>query len=167
VIAVGERSEKMNMIRWEPTRRGLPPFRSFRTEVDRVFDDFFQGWSPPWQSHEAGETDRRFMPSVNLKETDGEFIVTAEVPGIPKEGLDVTMTEDSVTLKGERREEKETQEEGYLYRETAHGSFQRVIQLPGAISSEKAKAALKDGVLTLTLPKSESSKPKEIKVEVH
>jgi HSP20 family protein len=132
-----------------------------------MFDGFFGNRLSPWKPGELGLTDRPFTPSVDLKETDNEFIVTAEVPGVPKEGLDVTITEGAVTLKGERREEKENNEEGYRFKETSYGAFHRVIPLPGEVLAEKAKAALKDGVLTLTLPKSEHSKPRAIQIDVH
>jgi HSP20 family protein len=156
---------RMALIKWESRGKELSPFRSLREEVDRVFDDFFRGWPSPWR---AGwpTAEQEFVPTVSLKETEKEFVLTAEVPGISKEGLDVAITEDSVTIKGERKEEKETREESYHYKESTYGTFERVIPLPSAILADKAKAKLKDGVLSLTLPKSEVSKIKEIKVKV-
>jgi HSP20 family protein len=107
-----------------------------------------------------------FFPAVNLKETENEYVITAEVPGLKKGELDVNVGEDNVTLKGERKEEKEEKKENYHYKEAVYGAFERVIPLPGTIKSAEAKAQLKDGVLTLTLPKAEATKKKEIKVKV-
>ena len=155
----------MALIRWEPRSRQLDPFRNLREEVDRIFDDFFRSWSRPWSGW-LEPTRAGFVPSVDLKETDEEFIITAEVPGVSKDELDVTITEDSVTLRGERREEKEHKEGDYHYRETSYGSFQRVIPLPGEVVADKAKAKLKDGVLTLVLPKAQPARSKGVQIEV-
>ncbi len=156
----------MALIRWEPKSQELEPFRSLRQEVDRIFDDFFRGWSRPWTSGWLTPMEGGFTPSVDLKETDKEFVLTAEVPGVSKDELDVTITEDSVTLRGERRQEKEEKNENYHYRETTYGAFQRVIPLPGEVVAEKAKAKLKDGVLTLVLPKAQPSKAKGVQVKI-
>ena len=155
----------MALIKWEPKGRELSPFRSLREEVDRVFEDFFRGWPSPWRAGWPA-VEREFVPNVSLKETDKEFVLTAEVPGISKDELDVAISEDSVTIKGERKEEKEKREANYHCRESSYGAFERVIPLPSTVVADKAKAKLKDGVLSLTLPKSEVSKVKETKVKV-
>jgi len=103
---------------------------------------------------------------VDLKETEKEFVLTAEVPGMQKDQLDVNIMEESVTIRGERQEEKETKEQSYYYKESSYGSFQRVVPLPARILADKAKAKLKDGVLTLNLPKAEPSKSKAVKIKV-
>ncbi|GAB4266748.1 MAG: Hsp20/alpha crystallin family protein [Deferrisomatales bacterium] len=157
----------MALIPWEPRRRGLEPFRGLREEVDRIFDEFFRGWGgPPWAGRGVAPWSAGFYPSVDLKESENELVLTAEVPGLSKEELDVTIAEDSVTLRGERKEEKEREGESYHYREAAYGAFERVIPLPVEVKAEKAQAKLRNGVLTLTLPKAEPSKRKQIKVEV-
>ncbi|RMG96386.1 MAG: Hsp20/alpha crystallin family protein [Candidatus Dadabacteria bacterium] len=156
----------MALIKWEPKSKQVDPFRSLRQEVDRIFDDFFRSWSRPWGAGLPALAEGGFVPSVDLKETDKEFVLTAEVPGVSKDELDVTITEDSVTIRGERKAEKEEKNENYHYRETAYGSFQRVVPLPAEVVPDKAKAKLKDGVLTLTLPKAEPAKPKGVKVKV-
>jgi HSP20 family protein len=103
---------------------------------------------------------------VNLKESERELVVTAEVPGLSRDELEVTITEDAVTLKGERREDQEAKEEDYHCKETAYGAFERVIPLPAQIKANEARARLKDGVLTLALPKIEGAKRKQVKVRV-
>jgi HSP20 family protein len=147
--------------------RGLEPFRGLRDEVDRLFEDFFRGWGrSPWVGRGLVTAGQEFLPSVDLREGVQEFTVTAEIPGLSKEELNVTITEDSVTLKGERKEESEKEKASYHYKETAYGAFQRVIPLPAKIKPDEAKARLKDGVLTLTLPKAEASKGKQVTVTV-
>jgi HSP20 family protein len=155
----------MALVKWEP-RSELEPVRSLRQEVDRLFEDFFRGWPKPWSTGWLAPAEGAFAPSIDLRETDKELILTAEVPGLQKEDVDVNIMEQSVTIRGERKQEKETKEQNYHYRETSFGSFQRVIPLPAPIVADKAKAKLKDGVLTLTLPKAEPSKPRGVKVKV-
>jgi HSP20 family protein len=163
----------MALVKWEPKRRELEPLRGLRDEVDRLFDEFFRGWPRPFASAWPGarwpqpeEAQGGFFPVVNLKETNDEFVLTAELPGVEKNELTISLTEDSVVLKGERKEEKETKEENYHYREASYGSFERAVSLPGSIKPSEATATLKDGVLTLTLPKAEETKKKEIRIEV-
>ncbi len=153
----------MSLIRWEPQTRALDPFHGLRDEVDRLFEDFFRGVPSPWR--EAGGSETR-VPSVDLKETDDAFVLTAELPGVGKDELDLTVAEDRVTLSGERRREDEKKGENYHYRETIYGRFQRVVPLPDRILADKAEARLKDGVLTLTLPKAEPARTREVKVEI-
>lgn len=155
----------MALVKWEP-RRELEPVRSLRQEVDRLFEDFFRGWPKPWSSGWFAPAEGAFTPSIDLRETEKDFILTAEVPGLQKEDVDVNIMEQSVTIRGERKQEKETKEQDYHYRETSFGSFQRVVPLPAPIKADEARAKLKDGVLTLTLPKAEPSKPRGVKVKV-
>jgi HSP20 family protein len=155
----------MALIKWEP-RREMEPLRSLRDEVDRLFDSFFRGWPRPWSGESLLPGLGEFAPSIDLKEDDKELVLTAELPGIAKENLDVNITEDSVTIKGERKEDKEEQAKGYHFRESSYGSFHRVIPLPVEVVADKATAKLKDGVLTLNLPKSKASKRKGVQIKV-
>ncbi len=156
----------MALIKSEPRRGELAPVHSLRQEVDRLFDAFFRGWPRPWSSGGVPLEPGAFAPNVDLKETDKEFVLTAEMPGMRKDDVDVNILEQSITIRGERKEEKESKELDYHYRESAYGSFQRVIPLPSPIVAGKATARLKDGILTLNLPKAEPSKPKGIKIKV-
>jgi HSP20 family protein len=155
----------MALIQWEP-RRELEPFRGLREEVDRLFESFFRGWPGRWSTQGTVSSEGKFVPSVNLKENDKEFVLTAELPGLQKDELDVNITDDAVAIKGERKEEKEQKEKSYYFKESSHGTFQRVIPLPDKVEAEKAKAKLKDGVLTLTLPKAEPSKRNAVQIDV-
>jgi HSP20 family protein len=156
----------MALVKWEPRFGELEPVRSLRQEVDRLFEDFFRGWPKPWTGGWPVQEEGTFAPVVDLKETEKEFLLTAEVPGMQRDDLDVNILAESITIRGERKQEKETKEQNYYYKESSHGSFQRVIPLPAPILAEKAKAKLKDGVLSLTLPKAEPSKSKAIKIKV-
>jgi len=156
----------MALIKWEPRQGELEPVRGLRQEVDRLFDDFFRGWPRPWSGGWLTSETGAFAPNVDLKETDKEFVLTAELPGMRKDDIDVNILEQSVTIRGERAERKETKEQNYHYRESSYGSFQRVIPLPSPIVADQAKAALKDGLLTLSLPKAAPSKPKGVKIKV-
>jgi len=156
----------MALVKWEPRFGELEPVRSLRQEVDRLFEDFFRGWPKPWTGGWLTPGEGGFSPVVDLKETEKEFLLTAEVPGIQKDELDVQIMDESVTIRGERREEKETKEQSYHYKESSYGSFQRVVPLPARILADKAKAKMKDGVLTLTLPKAEPAKSRAVKIKV-
>jgi len=156
----------MALIKWEPRRGELEPVRSLRQEVDRLFEDFFRGWPRPWTGGLFAAGEGGGAPKVDLKEGEKELILSAEVPGLQKEEIGINIAEDSVTISGERKSEKETKEEGYYYRESSQGAFHRVVPLPCPILADKAKATLKDGVLTLTLPKAAPSKTRSVKIKV-
>jgi HSP20 family protein len=123
--------------------------RSFRQEMDRMFDEFFKGAAlTPWRSE---WTD--FDPRIDVVETETEVKVTAELPGLDAEDVDVTLSHGMLTLKGEKRQEHEEKGEGYYHSERSYGSFQRSISLPSTVEADEAKAAFEKGVLTVTFPK--------------
>jgi len=137
-------------------------------DMDRMFEDFFGrtwlrpfgAWSRPLATEYAA-----MLPKVDVLDRDDEVIVRAEVPGMEKDELDISISGNMLTLKGEtRREEKE--EKGDYYRcEMSHGAFARTLVLPAEVDESRAKANLKDGVLELKLPKMEKSKRRAIKIE--
>jgi HSP20 family protein len=144
--------------------RALSPFE----EMERMFEGFFpRGWMRPWRFEWPAwpELAEARLPSVDVIDRDDEVLVRAELPGVDKKDLDVSMTEDTVTIKGTtQREEKE--EKGDYYRhEIARGAFARTVTLPAEVDGTRAKAAFKDGVLELVLPKREKAKRHSIKVE--
>ena len=165
----------MALIRWEPKQEFFT-FRELRSEVDRLFDEFFQAWARPprvglWalpQGERMPAVGVGSAPHVDLRETKTEFVLTAELPGLGREELEISLTGDSVTLKGEHRRESEGhgKQPSHRYRQIAYGSFQRVISLPGEIDPRAAKARLTEGVLTLTLPKAERRRHRPVTVEV-
>jgi len=105
------------------------------------------------------------IPTVDVKETDKEITVIAEMPGINKEDIDIDIHEDRVEIRAETKEEKKEEKEGYIYKERREGSFYRSLALPASVNAAKAKATYKDGVLTLALPKSKETKKTKIKIE--
>jgi len=147
--------------------RALSPFE----EMERLFEGYFpRGWSRPfhWERPSWGELAAPFegkMPRVDIVDHDDELVVKAELPGVDKKDLDISMTENTVTIKGSTsREEKE--EKGDYYRsEMSRGSYSRTLALPSDVEADKAKAKFKDGVLELTLPKLKKAKRRSVKVE--
>jgi len=152
----------MSMVKWSP----LKELEDMRRDMDRLFDEFFvpvsrrrRGWPG---TTEAGV----IVPNVEIYSRKDEIVVRAEVPGLKKEDIDLTIAEDSLILKGEMKKEEEVKEEAYYTKEISYGSLARTISLPVAVQSEKAKASFKDGVLEIVLPKKEEARPREIKIEV-
>jgi HSP20 family protein len=148
----------MSIMRWKPGRELI----GIREEMNRLFDDFFTGFP----ERRRGLLEGEWLPSVNISETDNSVVVTAELPGVKQEDVDITIVNDVLTLKGEKKEEKEEKKENYHRIERRFGSFQRTINLPTGVQADKAKATCKDGVLTITVPKSEEARPKTIKINV-
>lgn len=146
----------MALVKWEPFE-GLTRFRQ---EIDRLFEDFF-GTTPLMR----GNGNQVWEPAVEIAETDDALVVKAQVPGVKKEQLHLSVTDNMLTLSGEMKEEEEKQEKNYYRREIRYGAFQRTIPLPVAVKSDQAKAQLKEGILEVTLPKSEQVKRKEIAIE--
>jgi len=149
----------MSLIKWRPERDLI----SIREEMNRLFDDFFSSWLPV---RRRGLLEGEWSPSVDIAETDENIVVKAELPGIKQDDVDITITNDVLTLKGEKKEEKEIKRENYHRIERSYGGFQRSISLPTGVQADKAKASYRDGVLTITVPKVEEAKPKSIKINV-
>ena len=107
-----------------------------------------------------------FSPSVDVRETDKEIVVSAEIPGMEEKDIQVELAADGLTIRGEKRTETEDKKEGYVRKETSYGSFHRFIPLPAEVQAAKASAELKKGVLTVTLPKTPEAKAKRKKIEI-
>ena len=130
------------------------PFASFQKEMNKLFDDFFGGFDlTPWP-HSEGRLAATFTPRVDVSETDKEIKVSAELPGMDEKDLDVSLTRDTLTIKGEKKEEKEDKGKDYYRMERSYGSFVRSIPLPFDIDTDKVQATFKKGVLQVVLPKS-------------
>ena len=147
--------------------RALSPF----DEMDRLFESFFpRGWARPfrWERPSWGEMMAPLegrQPRIDVLDQDERILVRAEVPGVDKKDLDISTTENTVTIRGTSHHE-EKEEKGEYYRcEISRGEFSRTVALPGEIDGTKAKATFKDGVLELSLPKVAKSKRHAIKVE--
>jgi HSP20 family protein len=148
----------MSLMRWRPTRDLV----GIREEMNRLFDSFFNGLP----ERRRGLLEGEWAPSIDVAETDDEVVVTAELPGVKQEDVDITVAEDVLTLKGTKKEEKEIKKENYHRIERSYGSFQRSVSLPAGVQANEAKATYKNGVLHVTIPKAEETKPKQIKIDV-
>jgi HSP20 family protein len=144
----------------------LTPWRPFgelsslRREMDRLWENFF-GERPL-----ARMWEREWAPSLDMSESKDNFVVKAEVPGIDAKDIDISLTGDVLTIRGEKKQEKEEREEDYHLIERSHGSFSRSVRLPAEVESNKIRASYKNGILNITLPKSEKVKAKEVKIKV-
>ena len=126
-----------------------------------LFDSFFDDWKMP----SLFSADDTWSPAFDIKETDKEYLITAELPGMDIKDVDVTLTEGVLSVKGEKKHEKEDKGENYHRIERRYGSFHRSFRIPGKVEAEKIDASYKDGILKLTLPKSEGSETKKIEVK--
>jgi HSP20 family protein len=147
----------MALIKWEPSES----LATLRREVDRLFEDFFDGGSRHFWGHGTA-------PAVEVCDTKDAVVVKAQVPGVSKDQLQVDITDDTLTLKGARKEEEKQEDKNFYRREFHYGAFTRTMALPMAVQADKATAQLKDGVLEITLPKSASAqaKVKQIPIQV-
>lgn len=141
------------------------PFYSLQRQMNSLFHDFFTGFDIAPRGFASGASGA-FMPSIDVKESDKEFTIRAELPGVEEKDIEVTVTSDAVTIKGEKKEEKEDKGKNYYYMERSYGSFNRVIPLSTETEANKAEAGFKNGVLNITIPKSQSAKAKETKVPI-
>jgi HSP20 family protein len=142
-----------NLIRWEPAR----DFMTLREAMDHLFDDAFtrplsirDGWS---------------VPAIDMYQTDEELVVKASIPGYKAENVQISVTGDVLTLRGEVKQEDEKKEKAWHIREQRWGSFERSVALPTQVVADKAKAEFENGILIVTLPKAEEVKPKTITVK--
>ena len=143
------------LTRWEPFRGAT----TLQDQVNRLFNDVFEG-----QGGESSLT--AWAPAVDIYETEYELVVKADLPDIKPEELDIRVENNILTIRGERKFEKQVNENNYLRVERAYGSFSRSFSLANSVNSEAIKADYQNGVLTLSIPKREEAKPKQIKVNV-
>lgn len=147
----------MAIQRWEP----FAHLRRIEEEMDRVWPHTFRSFRIlPW--YRSGNGNGNGNVPIDAYYTDDALVVRATIPGFKAEDVDLTVTGDRLVLKGEVKGEKETKEERYLIRESRSASFHRSLALPKGLKTEKAEAAYEDGVLTVTIPKTE-----EVKAETH
>ena len=148
----------MALIRWDPFRE----MSALQERMNRLFSDVRA--QAPVRGEEIVQG--AWIPAVDIFETNEAIVLKAELTGIPAQDISVEVKDNTLTLKGEKKFEKEVKEENYHRVERSYGSFQRAFTLPGTIHQEKVKAKFKDGILEITLPKVEEAKPKQVKVEI-
>lgn len=144
-----------NLIRWEPAREMM----TLREAMDRLFDDAFtrplsirDGWSMS-------------APAIDMYQTENDVVVKASIPGMKAEDVQINITGDVLTLKGEVNQEEERNDKAWHIREQRFGSFERSVALPTSVRTDKAEAVFENGILTITLPKAEEVKPKTINIK--
>jgi HSP20 family protein len=143
------------LTRWEPFRGAT----SLQEQVNRLFNDVFER-----QGEESSLT--AWAPAVDIYETEHELVVKADLPEVDPKDLDIRVENNILTIRGERKFEKKVNEDNYLRVERAYGSFARSFTLANTVNSDAIKAEYQNGVLTLSIPKKEEAKPKQIKVNV-
>ncbi|HSW58666.1 MAG TPA: Hsp20/alpha crystallin family protein [Dehalococcoidales bacterium] len=146
----------MTMQRWEPFREMM----TLRNAMDKLFEDSFVR-----PASLVIDVEGRGAIPLDVYQTSNELVVKASLPGYKPEEVDISITGDILTIKGEHKEEKETKEGEYFLKERRYGSFTRTVTIPVEVKSEKSEATFENGVLTLTLPRAEEAKPKQIKIK--
>jgi HSP20 family protein len=148
----------MNLVRWDPFRE----LEDVSTRLNRLFNQPF-GRRP---MEDEGSLMAEWAPAVDVQETDGEYLIKADLPDVKKEDVHVELQDGMLCLRGERRQEKEEKGKKFHRIERAYGQFERRLALPSEVDPRKVAAEFKDGVLNVHLPKSASAKPKAIEVKV-
>lgn len=152
----------MALTRWNPTTDITRDLDTMQKRMNRLFNDFFGG--------REGDGDELMLgswhPAVDVVEHDESFVIEAELPGMKKDDIKISIANDVLTVRGEKKFEKEDKKKNYHRTERAYGSFSRTFPLPGNVKPDKVDAEFNNGVLTVTIPKSEEAKPKQIDVRV-
>ena len=160
---------KVHEIQKAKPARALSPLQEIERMMERMFEGFPPGWLPSrWERPVWRELAAPFegkMPTVDVVDREDEVVVRAELPGVEKKDLDVTMSDNTVTIKGSVKHEEKEEKGDYYRREISEGSYARTVMLPAEVDGSKAKAQFKDGMLELTLPKLEKAKRRSITVE--
>jgi len=146
----------MAISRWDPFR----DLSVLQERMNRLFEDAGRGY----RGDEAAAT-TTWSPAVDIYETENEIMVKAELPGIDRKDIVLNLDNNVLTLKGERKFEKETRQENYHRIERSYGAFSRAFSIPAIVDEEKIRADYKDGILKIALPKKEQVKPKQIKID--
>ncbi|RPJ31805.1 MAG: Hsp20/alpha crystallin family protein [Planctomycetaceae bacterium] len=154
----------MAIVRFRPFSQAVDSFRDFgdmQAEVNRLFDNFL---GRPAQ--QPGSMERVWAPAVDMYETKDALMVAAELPGLDEKDIHLSIIGDVLSVRGERQWNQEVKQESYYRGERWYGKFERSLPLPMPVQADKVTAQYRDGVLTITLPKVEEIRPKEIKIDV-
>ena len=150
----------MAIVRWEPFRE----LATLQNEMNRLFNSAFD--APATGPGNGGSTLRRWMPAMDLVETDDHFVLRADLPGLSEDDVKIEVEDGVLTLSGERRAEHESSKEGYHRVERAFGAFSRSLSLPRGVEPEAVSANFDRGVLEVRIPKPEERKPRRISIDV-
>jgi HSP20 family protein len=144
----------MALVRWDPGRE----LDSLQSDMNRLFDSFFGGRTP------TGVGNRRWMPAMDLVETDETLILRADLPGLGKDDVEIEVKDNVLTVSGERKTEHEEKAEGFYRAERAFGRFSRSLSLPEGIDADRVSASFDRGVLEVKIPKPEERKPHRVQI---
>jgi HSP20 family protein len=150
----------MALVRWEPVRE----LTSIQNEMNRLFNTFFD--TPTTGSGGNGNTLRRWIPAMDLVESDEHFVLKADLPGLTEADVNVEVEDNVLTISGDRKAEHEDKREGYVRVERAFGAFRRSLTLPEGIDPEAVQASFENGVLEVRIPKPEERKPRKVAIQV-
>ncbi|MBV9311432.1 MAG: Hsp20/alpha crystallin family protein [Solirubrobacterales bacterium] len=150
----------MALIRWEPARE----LNTIQSEMNRLFNTFFE--TTPGQGGNGGGALRRWIPPMDLVETENDFVLRADLPGLNESDVNIELEDNVLTVSGERKAEHEERKEGYYRVERASGSFSRSLTLPEGVNPEAVKASFDRGVLEVRIPKPEERKPRKVAISV-
>jgi len=152
-------------MRWNPVHeldRWPADFVGVQRDINRLFDNFFHSGSPVEETMAASY----FAPAVDIAEQENEYVVKVELPGVTKDDVKISVESSTLTIKGEKKQDKEEKSKDFHRVERSYGSFQRSFTLPSTVKNDKIDAVFNNGILTITMPKSEEAKPKLIEVKV-
>ena len=154
---------KASIVRRQPRRSSALVRDPFYSEIDRLFTEFVRPNS--LLGHWVGEGLRdAWVPPVDVRETDNSYVFAAELPGLTKDDVEITLEDNLLTLSGERELGEKSEDENYHRVERSHGKFSRSFSLPSQVDNSKVAASFQDGVLTIEVPKSEQAKPRKIEI---
>ncbi len=150
----------MALIRWEPARE----LNTIQQEMNRLFNTFFD--APVSGGGNGGSALRRWIPAMDVVETDDTFVLRADLPGLSESDVNIELEDNVLTISGERKSEHEERKEGYYRVERASGSFSRSLTLPEGVDPEAVRASFDRGVLEVRIPKPEERKPRKVAISV-
>ncbi|MEJ2052311.1 MAG: Hsp20/alpha crystallin family protein [Calditrichaceae bacterium] len=146
----------MALVKWSPRRVG----NLWNTDVDRWFDDLFNS------DMRLSDNISSVYPMVNVEETENEYLISAELPGMEKKDINISLDNNVLSISGEKKQEEKSEGKNYHRVERSYGKFYRSFELPNTVDREKIDANYKNGVLNVSLPKAEEAKPKQIEVKI-
>ena len=152
---VGEIEMPREILPWSPMREAS----SLHEAIDRILDDALV-------TPRMAMVPSAAIPMINIRDTEKSIVVEVELPGVKEEDIDIEISDDALTIKGEKKSEQEHREKDFYKREFSYGTFTRTISLPAAVQSDKAEATMVNGVLTIELPKEEQVLPKKRKIQI-
>jgi HSP20 family protein len=152
----------MALIRWEPVRE----LNTIQNEMNRLFNTFFEAGPGHGNGGAGGGTLRRWIPPMDLAETESDFVLRADLPGLTEGDVNVELDDNVLTVSGERKAEHEERKEGYYRVERASGTFSRSLTLPEGVDPEAVKASFDKGVLEVRIPRPQERKPRKVAISV-